>query len=59
MGSEMCIRDRGLSALGLADIQPEDISRLDSISHIPDLQRVGAKYAQLHLDIDSHFHGFL
>jgi len=31
----------GLDALGLADIQPEDVQKLDSTEHIKELQQVG------------------
>ncbi len=31
----------GLNALGLADIKPEDVQKLDSTDHIKELQRVG------------------
>jgi len=46
----------GLKALGLADIKPEDVQQLDSVAHIPELQRVGkavAKKVQV-----AHFAGF-
>ena len=32
---------KGLSDLGLADIKPEDVQQLDSVAHVPELQRVG------------------
>jgi uncharacterized protein len=35
----------GLDALGLPDIKPEDVQRLDSVDHINDLQRVGKAIA--------------
>lgn len=31
----------GLDALGLSDIEPEDVQKLDSVEHIGELQRVG------------------
>jgi len=47
----------GLDKLGLPDVRPEDVQRLDSIDHIGDLQRVGARTA---LDVaPKHFAGFL
>lgn len=49
----------GLSTLGLADIKSENISQLDSITHIPDLQRVGTEYAKQHINIESHLAGFI
>lgn len=44
----------GLDALGLRDIMPEDVQKLDSIDHIPDLQRVGRAVAEKKLKED-HF----
>jgi len=35
----------GLDALGLPDVKPEDVQRLDSVDHINDLQRVGRAIA--------------
>jgi patatin-like phospholipase/acyl hydrolase len=47
----------GLDALGLPDIRPEHIQRLDSVAHVADLQRVGARVAR---EVDRHhFAGFL
>ena len=36
----------GLKALGLADIRPEDVQKLDSIAHVAELQRVGQAVAR-------------
>ena len=36
----------GLKALGLTDIKPEDVQKLDSVVHIPELERVGLAVAQ-------------
>ena len=36
----------GLKALGLTDIKPEDVQKLDSVAHIPELERVGLAVAQ-------------
>jgi hypothetical protein len=47
----------GLDDLGLPDVAPEDVQRLDSVRHIPDLQRVGRAVAR---DVvPAHFAGFL
>lgn len=47
----------GLDALGLPDVAPEDVQRLDSVRNIPDLQRVGRAVAR---DVvPAHFAGFL
>ena len=48
---------RGLDDLGLNDVDPEDVQRLDSIKHIGDLRRVGQAVAR---DVaPEHFAGFL
>jgi uncharacterized protein len=48
---------RGLDDLGLADIDPEDVQRLDSVQHIGELRRVGQAVAG---DVAlEHFTGFL
>lgn len=49
----------GLAALGLADIDPGHVRQMDSTDHIPEIQRVGAAYADRHLDIARHFAGFV
>jgi len=36
----------GLDALGLRDILPAHVQQLDSVQHIPDIQRVGDAYAK-------------
>lgn len=47
----------GLNALGLPDVCPEDVQRLDSVAHIPQLRQVGhAAAAQVSA---SHFADFL
>ncbi|MBK6874181.1 MAG: patatin-like phospholipase family protein [Kineosporiaceae bacterium] len=48
---------RGLAALGLSDIRPEDVQRLDSVDHIDDLRRIGTVAARTYLK-DEHFKGF-
>lgn len=48
---------RGLDELGLRDIQPELVQRLDSVEHIESLQRVGVRVGmQVQRD---HFDGFV
>jgi patatin-like phospholipase/acyl hydrolase len=37
---------KGLDKLGLHDVDPEDVQKLDSVEHIPDLQRVGRTVAE-------------
>ena len=49
----------GLAALGLADVDPEHVRRMDSTDHIAEIQKVGAAYASRHLDIARHFAGFV
>ena len=47
----------GLDRLGLTDVRPEDVQRLDSVSHIRELETVGAAVAA---DVAlAHFNGFL
>ena len=47
----------GLDELGLPDLAPEAVQRLDSVDHIGDLQRVGMRAARA---VDrEHFAGFL
>jgi hypothetical protein len=48
----------GLAALGLPDIRPEDVQKMDSVAHIEELQMVGQRVAERDVD-RSHFNGFL
>jgi predicted acylesterase/phospholipase RssA len=48
----------GLRALGLGDIDPEHVRKMDSTDHIAEIQRVGSAYAQRHVDSARHFAGF-
>jgi uncharacterized protein len=46
----------GLTALGVGDIKPENVQKLDSVAHITELQRVGKAVAgRIRLE---HFAGF-
>lgn len=47
----------GLVELGLLDIQPQNVQRMDSVAHIGDLQRVGRQAARAVRP--EHFEGFL
>ncbi len=47
----------GLDALGLSDIRPEPVQKIDSVDHVDDLQRIGQRAAR-EVQI-SHFDGFL
>ncbi len=49
---------QGLAALGLKDIQPEDVQKIDSVQHIDDLQRIGRAVAQQKVKI-ADFAAFL
>jgi hypothetical protein len=40
------LSSKGLSDLGLADIKPEDVQKLDSVEHVAELQRVGKAVAK-------------
>lgn len=48
----------GLDALGLWDVDPAQVQRLDSVAHIPTLQKVGQAYAGQVLRPE-HLRGFL
>jgi hypothetical protein len=48
----------GLNALGLPDIDPEDVQKLDSVDHKKDLQRVGEAVASAKVR-GEHFENFL
>jgi hypothetical protein len=46
----------GLDAMGLHDIKPKNVQKLDSIEHIGDLRRVGKKVAEeIKIDHFGHF----
>ena len=49
---------RGLVALGLPDVVPEEVQKLDSIGAIPELQRVGRAVGR-HRVRAEHFDGFV
>jgi patatin-like phospholipase/acyl hydrolase len=49
---------KGLAELGLADIQPEEVRKIDSVEHIDDLQRIGQAVAQQKVKIQD-FAAFL
>jgi hypothetical protein len=49
---------KGLDTLGLTDIAPEKVSKLDAVSGIADLQRVGRAVADKHVKAE-HFSLFL
>ena len=42
----------GLAALGLPDIDAQAMQELDSVNHMPDIQRVGKAFAERHVSID-------
>jgi hypothetical protein len=48
----------GLKDLGLTDIDPPKVQLMDSVDHIPDIQRVGTTYAAKHVQ-PAHFDGFI
>jgi hypothetical protein len=47
----------GLDALGLPGVKPEDVQKLDSVAHIPDLRLVGETLAHRAVRPE-HFDGF-
>jgi hypothetical protein len=52
------VSQAGLDKLGLAGIRSEDVQTLDSVAHIPAIQRVGAAYAARDVKM-AHFAGFV
>ena len=42
----------GLAALGLPDIDAQAMQELDSVNHMPDIQRVGKAFAERHVSMD-------
>jgi len=48
----------GLAKLGLTDIQPEEVQKIDSVEHLDDLQRIGRSVAQQKIKIQD-FAAFL
>jgi patatin-like phospholipase/acyl hydrolase len=48
----------GLSELGLGEIDPAKVQVMDSVAHIPAIQRVGSVYAATHV-VPEHFQGFV
>jgi patatin-like phospholipase/acyl hydrolase len=51
------VSQAGLNALGLADIKAEQVQVMDSVKHMPQIQRVGTTYAAQHVCLD-HLRGF-
>lgn len=51
------VSQAGLNALGLADIKAEQVQVMDSVKHMPQIQRVGTTYAAKHVSLD-HLRGF-
>jgi patatin-like phospholipase/acyl hydrolase len=52
------VSSEGLEALSLSDINPSKVQVMDSVDHIPDIQRVGVTYAGGHVQ-KAHFEGFI
>jgi hypothetical protein len=52
------LTEPGLTRLGLPEIRPGDVQKLDSIEHIADLRRVGQAVAEQQVRLD-HFDKFL
>lgn len=51
------LTEQGLDALGVGDIVPTEVQKLDSIAGVPDLQRVGKAVAKNHVKAN-HFASF-
>ena len=52
------VTQAGINALGLNDIAAGTVQVLDSVEHIPAIQRLGKTYAGEHFKLQ-HFEGFL
>jgi hypothetical protein len=50
---------QGLDKLGLGDIDADSVQVMDSVKHIPAIQRVGAAYARAHVLTAEHLRGFV
>ena len=48
---------KGLDSLGLKDVAPKDVRKLDSVDGVPALQRVGQAVAKKHVS-PKHFSSF-
>ena len=46
------LTSRGLAELGLADIQPEAVQKIDSVENIDDLQRIGQAVAEQKVKVE-------
>ena len=51
------LSEKGLSALAVIGIRPEDVQTLDSVDHIGDMQEVGRAVARVEVNA-AHFDGF-
>jgi len=51
------VTPEGLSALGLPGISAKAMQEMDSVKHMPDIQRVGKEFARQHVSLD-HLRGF-
>ncbi|MGB4065701.1 MAG: patatin-like phospholipase family protein [Azonexus sp.] len=51
------VSQAGLNTLGLADIKAKEVQVMDSVKHMPQIQRVGTAYAAKHVSLD-HLRGF-
>jgi patatin-like phospholipase/acyl hydrolase len=52
------LTSEGLAALGLSDVEPKNVQKLDSIDYIPDLQRIGKAIGSMKVK-EEHFANFL
>lgn len=48
----------GLDRLGLTDVEPEQVQLMDSVQYIPQIQKVGARLAELEVKLE-HYEKFL
>ncbi len=52
------LSEEGLDALGLSEIEPKNVQKLDSVDYIPDLQRIGKAIGSIKIK-EEHFANFL
>ncbi len=53
------LSEAGLEALGLTDIDSEDVRKMDSVEFIPQLRRVGNVVGEKQVNVKEHFKNFI
>ena len=52
------VSQTGLNELGLVDVKADQVQVMDSVEHIPAIQRVGQAFAAQHVKTAEHLRGF-